>query len=53
MGFSHHAYSLVIGRPSVSLIAPDSNGSGRRLTAATGGCAQRSHDPRQLGICPA
>ena len=31
----------------------DSNNSDQRLPAATGDSAQRSHDPRQLGICPA
>jgi len=55
MEFSHHAYSLVMGARRFPLIAPDSNGdsngSGHRLPAATGS-AQRSHDPRQLGICP-
>jgi hypothetical protein len=31
----------------------DSNSSGQRLPAATGDNAQRSHDPCQLGVCPA
>jgi hypothetical protein len=31
----------------------DSNSSDQRQAAATSDGAQRSHDPQQLGICPA
>jgi hypothetical protein len=31
----------------------DSNGSDQRQASATGDSAEHSHDPRQLGICPA
>lgn len=43
----------LLGADQTLTISADSNSSVQRQPAATDDSAYRSHDPRQLGICPA